>query len=213
MVISNSFLSLLVFDVNESLKTINLYIESLGGYLINSSLTSPEEGTSGIIVLRIPVAKIEESLEKFRQLSVKVISETLEGEDVTDQFVDNEAILKILESNKARFEEVMNSAFNIEEILKVQKEIFNLQNQIDNVKGQQNFLEQNTKMAKVTIYLSADEFSLPYVFVNSWRPSLIFKQATRSLIITLQKIGSVVIWLGVFSVILVPWRIDINFSY
>ena len=100
MVISNSFLSLLVFDVNESLKTINLYIESLGGYLINSSLTSPEEGTSGIIVLRIPVAKIEESLEKFRQLSVKVISETLEGEDVPISLLIMKLFLKFWKVTK-----------------------------------------------------------------------------------------------------------------
>lgn len=204
MVVSTSHLSLLVKDVKASLAQVKSYAENLGGYMVNSNITRPEEGATGTITLRIPSIKLEEILEYYRNLSVKVISENLEGTDVTDQYIDNNARLEILEKNKARFEQIMEEAKNIDEILRVQNQIFSLQSQIDSIKGQQQYLEKTATMAKITIYLSTDELSLPYAPADTWSPKVIFKRAVRSLTSTLRSLGSVAIWLVVYSVVIIP---------
>jgi len=204
MVIQSSNLSLLVKDVSKAVQEIREVTESAGGYMVESNVTRPEEGGNGTITVRVPEGKLNENLRAFKSMAVKVVSENLKGRDVTDQYVDNQTRLEILERNKARFEEIMENAVEIDEIMRVQREIFSLQSQIDSLKGQQNYLEKNAQMVKVSIFLSTDEVSLPYAPTNAWRPEVIFKQAVRSVVRFAQGLGSFAIWVGVYAVIWVP---------
>ena len=109
-----------------------------------------------------------------------------------------------LEKTKAKFEEILEAATEIQDILQVQREIINLQAEIDAVIGQQKYLEQSAKLARLTVYLSTDELALPYAPSETWRPVVIFRQAVRSLIYQMRKIGTALIWLAVYSVIWIP---------
>lgn len=204
LVISESYLSLLVNSVVEAQRQVIQTAENLGGYMVQSNLNNPQDAPTSTVTVRVPSNRLQEALEAYRGLAVKVVSENLTGEDVTDQFVDNQAHLETLERTKAKFEEIFEKATEIQDILNVQREIINLQSQIDSVKGQQNYLEKNAQMAKLTIYLSTDEFALPYAPSESWRPEVIFKQAVRSLVSQVRKIGTTLIWLAVYSVIWIP---------
>lgn len=213
LVIQESTLSLLVKDVIMAQKAINEKIASLGGYLVNSDVFYPEEieAATGSITVRVPQEKLAEALDYFRNLAVKVVSENLSGQDVTDEYVDIEARLVTLTKTKAKFEEILTKAVKIEEILQVQRELISLQTQIDNLKGQQNFLEKSSQMSKVRVYLATDELSLPYAPSEAWRPKVIFRRAVRSLVSTVRKLGTILIWFGVYSVVWLPiliiWRI------
>jgi len=59
-------------------------------------------------------------------------------------------------------------------------------------------------LAKITLNLSTDEFSLPYAPAEPFKPANIFKQAVRSLVGTLRGIIKLLIWVGVFGVIWIP---------
>lgn len=211
LIIQNSYLSLLVKNVRDTQKQILETTENLGGYMVNTDLQNPQDAATGNVIVRIPSSKLQQALESFRGLAVKVVSENLQGEDVTDQYVDNDARLVTLVKTKTKFEDIMDKAVNVQDILTVQREIINLQSQIDAVKGQQNYLEKNAQMAKLTIYLSTDEFSLPYAPTESWRPEVIFKQATRSIIANFRKVGTLFIWIIVYSIIWLPIFIIIIF--
>ncbi len=204
MTIQESYLSLQVKNVASSLSQIKKYAETNNGYMIDSNLSRPQDAPFGQISVRVPQKDLEKALEFFRSLAVKVVSENLSGYDVTDQFVDNEARMKILENNKSRFEDIMAKAVSVEDILRVQQEIFNLQSQIDSIKGQQDYLSKTSQMVRINISLSTDELALPYAPSNVWRPGVIFKRAVRSLIGSLQGLGSGVIWLVVYSVVWLP---------
>ncbi len=204
MIVQESNLSLLVNDVGKVITDIKNKASNLGGYFVNSNLSTPDSGASGQIIIRVPQNYLDETLVFLRSLAVKVVSENLQGSDVTDQFVDNEARMKILEGNKARFMEIMNKAEKVEDILRVQQEIFNIQSQIDNITGQQRYLSKNAQMVKITIYLSTDELSLPFAPIQSFRPDVIFKQAVRSMLTSVQKLGSLLIWVVVYAVIWIP---------
>lgn len=203
-VITESYFSLLVNNVVQTQKQIIQKAQQLDGYMVNSNLNNPQDAPSATIIVRVPSNNLDQALDAYRSFAVKVISENLNGQDVTDQYVDNQAKLDTLMQTKAKFEEIYNKARTIQEILEVQNHILNIQSQIDQIKGQQQSLEQNAKMAKVTIYLSTDEFALPYAPSETWRPEVIFKQAVRSLIANVRKIATLLIWLVVYSLIWIP---------
>lgn len=204
MVVQNSYLSLVVRSVSDTMGKIKFIAASVGGYMVNSNIDNPQENTSGSITLRIPADKLDETLNRFRGLAVKVASERLDGTDVTDQYVDNEAKLAVLNSNMARFKEIMGQAKEVSDILSIQQQIFSLQDQIDQIKGSNKYMEQTAKLSLVTIYLSTDEYTLPYAPAEPWRPEIIFKSAVRSLIGVFRSIATLIIWVAVFSLIWLP---------
>jgi hypothetical protein len=199
LVIQDTSLSLQVNDVEEKIKEIYSKTKELGGFLINSNLSKPNGIVSGTISVRIPEAKRSEALDLFKKMAVKVVSESVSGRDVTDQYTDLQAQLDVLQKTKVKFEEILDKAYTVNDLMNVQQQLINLQQQIDSVKGQQKYFEQSSKLSRVTIYLSTDDLALPYAPTNEWRPTVVFKEAVRSLLLTLRNVGNLLIWGVVFS--------------
>jgi len=204
LVIRNSWLSLLVGSVRESQKVIIKKAQELGGYMVNSRIDSPLGVDQGTVTVRVPEEKLDETLAYFRGLSLRVVSENLVGTDVTDKFVDIQARLDTLAKTKLKFEDILTKAEKVQDILAVQRELVNLQKQIDRLKGREKYLEKSAQFAKVTVYLATDELALPYAPAQPWRPQVIFKQAVRSLVSSGRSLASAVIWAGVYAVVWLP---------
>lgn len=204
LVVKDTTLSLQVKNVADTISEIEKTAKDAGGYMVESDLSKPEFAASGNITVRVPEDKRSEALATFKNLAIKIVSEHVSGYDVTDQYTDLQAQLEVLNKTKTKFEEILDKATQVPDLLNVQRELINLQTQIDQVKGQQKYYEQSAKLSKVTIYLSTDDLSLPYAPDQSWRPVVIFRQAVRSLIGTLRSFGSLIIWLVVYLPILLP---------
>jgi len=204
LVIQTSNVSLLVKDVIEVRNKILNYASTSGGYMVNVSTSNPEETPTATIVIRVPAVKLSEALDYFHSLSVKVVSENLVGRDVTDQYVDIDKRIAIQERTKAKYEQILDAATEISDITSLTQQIIYTQNQIDSLKGQQDSLEKNAELAKLTIYLATDEIALPYAPSETFQPEVIFKLAVRSLVKSLRGLAKLAIWIGVYAVIWVP---------
>lgn len=204
MTVTSSQMSILVKNVQESVDGIQGRVRELGGYVINSNIHSPTEGGTGNVTIRLPVNKREEMLSYLRTFGVKVVSENIDSSDVTDEYVDIDGRLATLRTTKARYEQIMESAVDVAEILRVQQHIFQVQDEIDRLVGRQRYLEATSQSTVITVHLSTDELALPYAPEQPWRPEVIFKLAVRSLLGVFQSLGTALIWLGVFSVLWIP---------
>jgi len=204
LVIQESNLSLLVKNVVDVRNKILEYTKSKGGYMVTASTSNPQDAPTGNITIRVPADKLQESLDYFHSLSIKVVSENLLGTDITDQYVDIDKRIVQIERTMARLEDILNQATRIEDITNLTQQILYYQEQIDSYKGQQESLEKNAQLAKLTVYLSTDEIALPYAPSETFRPQVIFKLAVRSLVSTLRGLAENAIWIGVYSVIWAP---------
>lgn len=204
LVVQNSEVSLLVKDVVDSRNKIIAYAEGNGGYMVNANTSNPQDAPTAYITIRIDSGKLQAALDFFHSLSVKVVSENLTGYDVTDQYVDVEKRIAILEATKAKFNEILASAREVSDIINLNQQIINIQSQIDSHKGQQEALKQNAKLARLTVYLSTDEIALPYAPSETFRPGVIFKLAVRSLVGHLRTFATYFIWIGVYAVVWLP---------
>ncbi len=211
MVIRESNLSLLVKNVQGVTDQIIAIAETMGGYMVSSSVTNPQDAPTATVTVRIESDKLKTFLTALRGMAVKVVSENLSGSDVTDQYIDVDKRIAILEKTMTKYEEIMATAREISDITNLTNQIVNIQEQIDSLKGSQEALKNNAKLARVTIYLSTDELALPYAPSDTWRPEVIFKTAVRSLISELRKVAGAGIWLAVYSVIWIPILIIIYF--
>lgn len=211
LVQKESSLSLLVGDVRSSADTVIKQAEGMGGFMIQSTFSNPGESPSGSISVRVPASNLASYLDILRKQSIRVVSEQLSGTDITDQYKDIKSRLDTLNTTKAKFEAIYDKAVSIQDILEVQNRIIELQDQIDSLKGQQQYMEKSAEMARVSVYLSTDELSLPYASDTSWRPSVVFKAAVRSLVDNLRGFASSLIWIAVYAAFWVPALVIILF--
>lgn len=204
LVVSESILSLLVNDVVDVKNKIVKYAKDSGGYMVDANISNPQDAPTGVVAIRVPSAKLDDALIYLRSLAVKVVSENLNGQDVTDEYVDVEARIAILEKTNARFEAILNQAAEISDITNLNQQIINIQSQIDSLRGQQDAIKKKAELSKITAYLSTDEMALPYAPSETFRPAVIFKQAVRSLVGLLRRFATFAIWLGVYAIIWIP---------
>ena len=207
----NAYLSVVVENVDSAINKIAARADEVGGYLVSSNKTSPEGLSTGDISIRVPSDRLSETLEFLRDLSVKVVSENISGQDVTDQYVDVEERLATLNETKARYEEILTNATDINDILNITQQILYIQDQIDYYTGQLEYLDATASSSLITVYLSTDELQLPYSPDQPWRPNVIFKYAVRSLVQNLQDLGSLIIWVFVYAVVWVPLVLAVLF--
>lgn len=120
-----------------------------GGF-VASSVTSDARHQSGTIVLRVPAAEFDAALAELRRLGT-LKREELSGQDVTAQFVDLDARLRNWEAQEDVLLRLMARAKTIEESIKVQRQLQEVQLAIESIRGQLRVLTDQTDFSTITL--------------------------------------------------------------
>jgi hypothetical protein len=203
-VVRTSTMSLLVKDVRETITNIQTITTEGSGYTVTTNIHEGDGTTTGYISIRVPTAQLDQTLESLRGLAVKVVSENISGQDITDEYIDAQERLRILAKTKGIYEEILDEATEVDDILRIQEKMLRVQSQMDTLRGQLKYMSATASSALISITVSTDELSLPYMPDNAWRPKVVVKYAVRSLLTHLQKLGSLGIWVIIYGVVWIP---------
>ena len=199
LIVRTGRLSVVSNDVRKSVGDMSSYVVGIGGFVVSSNVQGTSDNPSATLEVRVPVDKFQESVEKAKTAGLRVTSESLTGEDVTEDFVDTQARIKNLQASEMQFAEIMKKAQKISDVLEVQQQLERVRGDIDVAQGHAQYLEKSAKMSSITIYFATDEAQLPVVDpVNNWNPLTIIKNAFRSLVGLAQGLGTILIWLIIF---------------
>lgn len=122
-----------------------------GGFVVSSS-TSGTRIRSGSLLIRVPNASFEQALADLRDLG-DVEGESISGEDVSAQFVDLEARLRTWEAQETVLLRLMDRATSVEDTLKIQRELQDVQLRIEEIRGQLRLLRDRTELATISVAL------------------------------------------------------------
>ena len=154
-IIKNADVRLLVKDTEVAVDRSTQIISDLGGYLVSSRIWYQDYYGNNLmyatITLGIPVDEFERALTRMRELSIRVLDETASGEDVTEQYVDLQSQLTNLEATRARIQEFLTDAKTIDEALRINQELANIEAQIEQIKGQMNYISDRSAFSTITV--------------------------------------------------------------
>jgi hypothetical protein len=122
-----------------------------GGSILSSST---EGGDSGSFTVRVPAANFDKAMVQLSQLGT-VDSSASQGQDVTAQFVDLKAHMKIYLSRRKVLFGLMDKATTIGQSLTLQNQLDQVQLKIDQITGQINYI--NNQVAESTIKVDLHE--------------------------------------------------------
>lgn len=209
MIIKNAEIKLLVTDTDIAIDRATQVVGDAGGYIVSSRVWSQPhyDGKNykyAAITIGIPVQEFEHTLSRLRGLSVQVLDETASGEDVTNQFVDLQSQLTNLEATRERIKMFLDSAKTVDEALRINQELSVIESQIEQIKGQMNYLEDRSAYSTITINLEPELPELEPVVTptpNPWNPGETFNNAKETVTFAYQGIVNFLIW---FFVVLIP---------
>jgi len=123
-----------------------------GGY-VASSETTEGKFQSGILIVRVPADQFEVALSELKGLG-KLQSERVSGQDVTGQFVDLQARLRNWEAQETVLLRLMNKASSIDDSIKVQRQLQDVQLNIEEIRGQVHALSNQADLSTITMSMA-----------------------------------------------------------
>jgi len=108
------------------------------------------ESTKQISTVRVPSERLDEAVKEIELLG-EVIDKNVTGEDVTDRYLDLKIRLENAEKTRLRYLGLLDVAKNIEEILRIERELDRINKDIDLLTGKLNQMEHVIKYATVTV--------------------------------------------------------------
>jgi hypothetical protein len=202
-IIYNVSLHLIVKDTSDAFAQIRRLAQEMGGFVSESNVWRDEGHPRASVTVRVPVGKLEDALAEFRALALDVEGESLDSQDVTEEYVDLGARLKNEQRTEAELLELLESRSEMgktADILEVHRELGQVRGRIEQIQGQMNYLENLSAMATVRIQLTPDVLMQP-IDVGGWRPQGTARNAVRMLLRTVQFFGDAAI---VFVIYILP---------
>jgi Domain of unknown function (DUF4349) len=122
--------------------------EEQGGFVADSS----SRERSGSLTVRVPAPNFDETLRALRALGTVEV-ESVHGKDVTADYVDLHANLRIARARREVLLGLMADAVSIEQTIRVQNALDETQLRIEQLQGQLRLLDDRTSLATIGLRL------------------------------------------------------------
>jgi hypothetical protein len=141
-------------DLSKSIDRAQQVVDSYGGFISSSNISSGKHETS-TIVLRVPAARFDAAMRQLRAPGLGAVrSEQVSGEDVGQQLVDLSARARNLRAQSRALIRLMNQAVTVSDTIKIQNELFDIQGQIEELDGRLRYLHDQADMSTITMLLA-----------------------------------------------------------
>ena len=198
-VIKNGSLTAKVVNIDNSVKDIEAIAKSNSGEVFSTNFyQNANKAKSGTIVVKVPVTNFEKAFAELKKVASVVVRESTSGQDVTQEYTDLQSQLKNKQAEEQAFASILSRSGQIDDVLKVTKELARVRGEIEVLQGQIKYLNSQIDMSQISLNLSEDE---NITVTDTWRPGQIIKDAVNSLIQKIQKFLSFII---VLVIIIIP---------
>lgn len=215
-IIRTSSMQMIVQHPAEIADLITAFAESLGGYLVSAD-GGGQNAVSGTLTIRVPATRFEEARVKIRKMGLRVESEKIEAQDVSRQYVDQDASLRNLRAEESQYLAILKQANSVKDMLAVTEHLSEVRGQIEQQQAEFNALSRQIETVALTISLKTEP--KPSEFGLNWHPVDQLKLALRdgleslatyamAMATVLFYLPAVLLWVGTILIgMMMSWKI------
>lgn len=144
-------LGLIVDNVAQSADAVVGMTRRYGGWVVSSDRSRTHQASLSV---RVAAELLDDFVLAVRGAAASVEYETSNSQDITDDFVDNQARLNGLRRTEERLLAFLQQAVNVEEALNVQAELARIQLQIEEIEGRLRFMQETAAYSLVNLRLT-----------------------------------------------------------
>ncbi|MGF1666513.1 MAG: DUF4349 domain-containing protein [Acidimicrobiia bacterium] len=194
-----------VTDTRAAMEEITRLVNRSGGYVSSSEVapSGAEEQPYVTLIIRVPAGDLDTALSAIRELSEKVAYESIQSQDVTEEYVDIEARLRNLTALETELVALLAEVrtqpdADPQKLLTVFNEVSRVRGEIEVLEGRRRLIDNQASLSTITVTISPSPSSTPIV-EEGWAPLVTVRNATGDLVEALQTMANAGIWLVVFA--------------
>lgn len=167
-----------------------------GGYIVEFSESQSTYEQGGNFVLKVPAAGFSSFLEQLEQLKPESFQQSIQGQDVSEEYVDLESRLKVKEAVEARYLKFVGESKNTSDLVQFTNELERIQTEIEQIKGRMRYIDNNVSFSTIEIRVYQTDDSSLSKLSQDQKPLL--KRAGNALQGSLEAISVILQWLFIF---------------
>jgi len=140
-------------DIEKANALIKSSVNKFGGYISEESNYNNNTEVGYDLTIRVPALKYD-SLMNFILKNVKIKelnNKSTKINDVTEEFIDIQARLKIKKESEQKLTDLLKQAKNLTEVLEIQKQLTDLRADIDSTEGRMKFLAAQVDYSTINV--------------------------------------------------------------
>jgi len=149
--IKNGDISFEVKSIKDTKVFLQKVIAKHKGYISNERIEDYRANPTEILTVRIPNSNFDDIINEIGLQVGEFDSKRINIDDVTAEFVDIEARLKNKKQLEGKYQELLAKANNMEDILKIEKEISLIREDIESTEGRLRYLSNQVGYSTLII--------------------------------------------------------------
>lgn len=188
-IIYNADLMTVAENLNSFSKDVNSKVNEYKGYIEREEIMEQ----NSIISVRIPTNRFNEFIAYVESIS-KLKNKRISSQNITDSYVDNDSRLKNLKAQENQILEIYKKANTVEDILKVQNELYRIRGEIESLEGRKKLWDNQLEYAAITISVeklqSISTKSVGIISINEFFKSIKsgFVNSSLWIVLSMQKL-------------------------
>jgi hypothetical protein len=173
-----------------------------GGTIVSSQTYRADNAVYADLILSIPSERFEDALDELRGLGEEVTTDTVSGQDVTEEYVDLQSRERNLLAAEQSLLDLYNRADDVQDALSIQRELTGIRGQIEQVQGRMQYLKQSSDTSQVS--LSITPVASPPKPPPAWDPALVVAKAWTASLAVLRALAAAILSMLVFGWWIIP---------
>lgn len=202
LVIKTATLQMVVDDVSAAEQLVRKLADTREGFVLSSQASGENDRRTATIAFKVPAQRFDEALTELSKFG-KIEAQNVQGQDVTDEFVDLQSRLKNLRAVETRLLQFLADAKTTKEALDVNAQLSDIQGQIEQAQGRITYLQQSAALSTITVTLRAAAV-VSIVPEAGWAPGATARNALNSLITFGQGLADIAIVVAVWAPVWLP---------
>jgi len=208
MIIRTAQVTIEVVSLDSAVVRLRQIAASLGGYVANSSFAGGEQQLrSATLELKVPAARFDGAIGMLRGVG-EVEGETVQAQDVGEEFVDVTARVANARRLESRLIELLaNRTGKLQDVLSVERELARVREEIERYEGRLRYLQSRTAVSTIAVTVhepppvlvsSPGRNPIGEAFRDAWRNFVALTAATIAAmgVVIPVALVAVLVWLG-----------------
>lgn len=150
LVIKTARLTLRDDEPRTALGKLTSLADASGGFVVASSVGGTDDRREASLKARVPAGSFDATLVAFRQQG-KLITENVEGQDVSDKYVDLDAQLRNQKALESRLLEILDGSGSVDDAMEVEEKIAKVRTDTDRLEGRIRHLRNRSALSTIEV--------------------------------------------------------------
>lgn len=195
-------LTMEVEDYAAAQSEVRNMITLAGGYIIGFTENMSDYEKGGTFVMKVPASGFSPFLDNLEKIKNEGIQRSIQGQDVSEEYVDLESRLKAKQLMESQYIEFMKNATKSADLVAFANELGAIQEEIEQIKGRMRYIDQNVSFSTVELRLYQTGESIANIQKKDQGPLL--SRASGALTDSLHALSVMFQWLFVFLAAALP---------